>query len=162
MIDIKIDMSSAADGLQRLAQGLQQRSPLMREIAALMGEAVEDNFAAQGRPAWAGLKSASRRGGKLLQDTGRLAGSVTQQSDNNTAAVGTNVKYAAIHQFGGQTSPHVIRPRNKRALAFGGRVVKSLNHPGSAIPARPFLQLAPADEERIAQTVEDYLRRLIG
>ncbi|WP_337050178.1 phage virion morphogenesis protein, partial [Serratia fonticola] len=78
-------------------------------------------------------------------------------SDNNSATVGTNVEYGPIHQFGGKTRPHVILPRNKQALAFNGRVVKKVNHPGSDIPARPFLALTSDDEEKIVTTVSEYL-----
>jgi len=31
------------------------------------------------------------------------------------------VKYAAIHNFGGKTSPHLIKPKKGKALKFGGR-----------------------------------------
>jgi len=50
--------------------------------------------------------------------------------------VGTNVVYAAIHQFGGK--------------AGRGRKV--------TIPARPFLKLTDEDLEKILQTVEEYLK----
>lgn len=56
------------------------------------------------------------------------------------SAIGTNVKYAAIHEFGGTTKPHTIKPRRKKALYFaaGGRMVTvgKVNHPGSKIPRR--------------------------
>ena len=49
--------------------------------------------------------------------------------------------YAAIHQLGGQTKPHVIVPKRKKALSWPGakNPVKKVNHPGSKIPARPML-----------------------
>jgi phage gpG-like protein len=56
--------------------------------------------------------------------------------------VGTNVSYAAIHEYGGKTPPHIILPVRKKALAFGGIVVRSVHHPGSRIPARPYLHPA--------------------
>jgi phage gpG-like protein len=76
--------------------------------------------------------------------------------------VGTNVAYAAIHQFGGQTKPHVIRPKFKRALAFGGVVVRQVQHPGSKIPARPFLALTPEDGEDLIADAEDFLQEQIN
>lgn len=59
------------------------------------------------------------------------------------SAIGSNVVYAAIHEFGGQTRPRTIYPRKGKALSFfiGGRAVtvSKVNHPGSKIPARaPF------------------------
>jgi len=52
--------------------------------------------------------------------------------------------YGAIHEFGGTTSAHVIRPVNKSILSWMGpggvRVfARKVNHPGSRIPARPYL-----------------------
>lgn len=78
------------------------------------------------------------------------------------ALVGTNVPYARIHQLGGKTRPHVIKPKNKKALAFGGRVVKSVNHPGSNIPARPFLSLVDSDKAVMLRTVSAFLRKLVA
>ncbi|MGK0740171.1 phage virion morphogenesis protein, partial [Yokenella regensburgei] len=71
--------------------------------------------------------------------------------------VGTNVVYARIHQEGGKTRPHVIRPRNKKALYFNGRFAAKVNHPGSDIPARPFLSLTEEDNDAIRQAVIDHL-----
>lgn len=160
MIEIEIDSAATRDALERLIAAAKNSAPLMRAVAGIMADAVEENFAQQGRPKWQGLKPDGRQG-QILQDTGRLASSISPSSDATSAVVGTNVKYAAIHQFGGQTRPHVIRPKNKRALAFGGRVVRSVNHPGSNIPARPFLMLTDGDEDEIEATAADYLRRVI-
>lgn len=154
--------------LQRLAlvqQRSGQRQALMRGIAGDMLDAVEENFAQQGRPRWADLKSVRIRRGagyKILQDTGRLAGSITPSSDDTTARVGTNLVYARIHQFGGKTKAHVIRAKNKKALytPFGPR--KQVNHPGSVIPARPFLSLTERDLQRIGRRGEAFLRSLIA
>ena len=63
------------------------------------------------------------------------------------------VPYSAIHEFGGTTAAHVIKPRNAKALRFfvGGEAVfaRSVNHPGSKIPARPYVQPA-IDKKREA------------
>ncbi len=153
MIEIKVDVADLQRRMDHMLDWLAHREPLMRAIAAEMRDAVEENFAQQGRPAWLGIK----RDGMILQKSGRLASSIVMVSDNDSATVGTNVEYAAIHQFGGKTKPHVILPRNKKALAFNGRVVKKVNHPGSDIPARPFLALTEGDEEKIVTTVSEYL-----
>jgi phage gpG-like protein len=131
---------------------------------------VEDNFAAEGRPGWqelhpgtiAGRRKSGHWPGQILQRTGQLAASVQMAWDSNSAVVGTNVAYAAIHQFGGQTKPHVIRPKFKRALAFGGVVVRQVQHPGSKIPARPFLALTPEDGEDLIADAEDFLQEQIN
>lgn len=165
MIEITIDDARLTAQFERIIKGAQNASPLMAAIAGIMMDEVEDNFKAEGRPKWAGFKymPSEKRGGasaKLLQDSGQLASSIVQSSNSTSAAVGTNKKYAAIHQFGGTTSPHVIRPRNKKALAFGGRVVKSVNHPGSVIPARPFLSITQSGQDKILSKTSQYLRSL--
>lgn len=165
MIEIKFDSDRVFDVLGRLQRSVADASPVMAQIAGVMHDAVEENFAQQGRPKWLGLKapvSKRRSGGMILQDSGQLAASIEPGSDSTSAWVGTNKVYAAIHQFGGQTRPHVILPRNKKALAFGGRVVKKVNHPGSKIPARPFLSLTPEDENNVINKVWAYLRSVTG
>lgn len=164
MIEIKIGSDRVLSALDRLQRATANASPVMAQIAGVMHDAVEENFAQQGRPKWAGLKppvAKRREGGMILQDSGQLAASIEPGSDSTSAWVGTNKVYAAIHQFGGQTRPHVILPRNKKALAFGGRVVKKVNHPGSKITARPFLSLTPEDDDRILGKVGAYLKSVI-
>lgn len=169
MFEIKIQDSGALGALTRLAQAGQNMSPVMRAISTELLTQTEANFAAEGRPKWLGIQPRKgREGGQILQDTGQLAASITASSDATSATVGSNKVYAAIHQLGGQTRPHVIRPRNKKALAFNGRVVKSVNHPGSNIPARPFLpvdaqgNLQPEAQEGVLDVVNLYLKTLIG
>ena len=60
--------------------------------------------------------------------------------NSKSATVGSDRHYAAIHQLGGKTAPHKIVPKNKKALFWPGakHPVKSVNHPGSKIPARPY------------------------
>lgn len=172
MIEIKVDTAQVTRALERLAKGTADASPVMRAVAGILHDSVMENFERGGRPQWAGLLPATlaqkrklgysdkpliRRGGGQS-----LYSSITQTSDATSATVGTNVKYAAIHQFGGQTRAHVILPRHKKALAFGGRVVKRVNHPGSKIPPRPFLRLTDEDEGKIVRKASDYLASLIG
>ena len=75
---------------------------------------------------------------------------------SNVRTGGASVVYAAIHEYGGQTRPHKITAKNKSALSFfiGGKavVVKSVNHPGSKIPARPYLR--PSVEESLPRLRE--------
>ncbi len=85
-----------------------------------------------------GLTKAFERytaGKKTLIDTGRLKNSVTSRAYPGKAIVGTNVVYAAIHQFGG--------------MAGRGRKVK--------IPIRPFLMVQDEDWPVIRRTIEKYL-----
>jgi phage gpG-like protein len=62
------------------------------------------------------------------------------------------MEYARIHQEGGKTKSHEIKARNGKALSFAGRdgnraAKKSVRHPGSEIPARPYMGV-PKDFDR--------------
>lgn len=163
MIYFEINTQDVQSLLEGIVQKLENRRALMNNLARILGNAVDDNFAANGRPGWQALKYPRVRGGSgILQSSGILRNSIHTQADNDTAVIGTNIKYAAIHHFGGQTRPHLIRPKNGKALKFGGRFAKKVNHPGSKMPARPFMVLQPEDEQDLADAVRDYLARAIG
>ena len=159
MIEIKINNEEhILELLNNLSAQIENKSSLMRTIAGTMRSAVGQNFREGGRPAWQGLKY--RKGTPLIK-SGVLKNSIKDHYDNNTAIVGTNLKYAGIHQFGGITKPHKIRPRYKKALAFNGNIMQSVNHPGSKIPARPFLKLTEQDEMDVMEDIQDYFRNIL-
>jgi phage gpG-like protein len=56
------------------------------------------------------------------------------------SSIGSNVEYAGIHEFGGQTRPHIIRAKNGKALMFAGIFRKSVKHPGSKFKERAFIR----------------------
>lgn len=137
MIEIEVNNAQQIGAiLDKLAHAAQDRAPLMRSIAGTMESAVLQNFDVGGRPKWLGLKY---RQGTPLVDTENLMNSITSYYDNDSAEVGTNEPYAAIHQFGGK--------------AGRGRKVD--------IPARPFLVLTPQDEEDILDDVQAYFRSVV-
>lgn len=167
MIDIDVPYRPVVAAMRQLLAGLQERRELMGEMAGIMVRSTERNFAEGGRPGgWAdlhpGTKEARRKQGTwpgqiLVRSAGGLAASIQADWDDNHAVAGTNKAYAAIHQFGGTTRPHVIKPRYKRALAFGGVIVRQVNHPGSRIPARPFLALTDGDLDDMLTAAQDFL-----
>ncbi|MDE9466878.1 phage virion morphogenesis protein [Xenorhabdus bovienii] len=178
MFRIEIDLTEFQKALQQLTDGLVDRTPMMRQIAGIMADAVEENFKQQGRPAWLGWSPAyakKRAGGKILQDTGRLASSIQQFSDNDEALVGTNVKYARIHQEGGTINRPARRQQayyrmNKNGTVGNRFARKSTSNyselntiPAHKIqmPARPFLTLAASDADQIQTILERYLQRLM-
>lgn len=141
-----INLKVATPALEKLAEKLADLSPVHRMIAGTMADKVEENFQQEGRPGWMDLAESttdrrSKRGtwpGKKLQESGQLASSVHAAFDKKSAAVGTNLVYAAIHNFGGQA----------------GR-----NH-AVTIPARPFLQLTEKDAQEITDEVNEYFMNL--
>ena len=100
-VSYRVDTSE----LERLADDLVERisrpAPALRAVADLAEQTIQRNFTAGGRPTkWAALK---HRYGQPLRDTGRLMNSISAQPvGDRTVLVGTNVVYAAIHNFGGK------------------------------------------------------------
>jgi phage gpG-like protein len=72
---------------------------------------------------------------------------ITEATDSFVSA-GSDRPYAAIHQVGGTTRPHKITAKRAGALFWTGAAhpVKSVNHPGSRIPPRPFLPVTPTGQ----------------
>lgn len=109
---------------------------------------------ADGRPPSAPHRRAARRSSSPRSS----ATPSTAKSDTSGFALGTNVKYAATHQFG--ESGRTIRARKKKALRFqvGGKwVTKKQVH--ITIPARPFLGLSEDDMQEMKATVEEFIQK---
>lgn len=143
---IEIDENEVTAALGRLAAAAGDLTPAMRAIATALQSQTEDNFAAESGPLgkWPALKDKKRQGGKILQDTGRLAASVTPFWSAAEAGIGSNAIYAAIHQLGGKA----------------GRGLKA------TIPPRPYLSAFPGGrlqvgmEERVLDVIQDFLLEL--
>ena len=143
-IEIKIDDIKLQEILKKLISKVQNLRPLMKNISGIMMDSVEENFEKEGRPdkwqelAKSTIKQRKKKGhwpGRILQVRGELASSITSYYDSDSAVVGTNKVYAAIHQFGGDAG------RGKKAK----------------IPARPYLSLTTNDEKQIINEIENYL-----
>ncbi len=103
--------------------------------------------------AW--VKTRKLNGQVLNRISGRLARSITQKVTQGPGTIVArvfstgDVPYAAIHEFGGTTSPHVILPKKAAALAFvvGGKQIfaRKVNHPGSKMPERSFMRSSLKD-----------------
>jgi phage gpG-like protein len=158
-ITIEIDPALTA-AVRRLADS-QRQIPLA--IARAMDEQNELTVSA--------IQREKLSGQVLRVRSNRLRGSIrrnaaTVSGETVTSAIGSNVKYAAIHEYGGVTPPHVIRPRHRQALCFslgGGKFfAKKVNHPGSKIPARPYI--GPTISERApmyCMAIEEVIKKLL-
>ena len=143
-IKIKIDNKEVESRLLDLAQRSENLRPLMKNIAGIFAYSTEENFKEEGRPKWENLKDSTIKQrtknnqwpGMILQVSGQLASSVNTYYDNDSAVIGSNLEYAAIHQLGGQAG------RNKSV----------------EIPTRPYLKLTDADFEEIMDSINDYLK----
>ena len=144
-IEIKLDNKEIESRLLDLAKRSENLRPLMKNIAGVFAYSTEENFKEEGRPdKWADLAESTKKQrtktghypGQILQVSGQLASSISTSYDNDSAVIGSNLDYAAIHQLGGQAG------KNQSVT----------------IPARPYLQLTQDDFEEIIQETEKYLK----
>lgn len=145
MINITLDDREVRQALERLQRRLSDLSPVMRDIGELLVERAKQRFEASTAPdgsRWAPNSAATlgallarsranfrkdgslskrgtarKAGKKPLIDTGTLMGQMFYRASASEVTVGNTMRYAAIHQFGGQAG------RGKKVT----------------IPARPFL-----------------------
>lgn len=99
-----------------------------------------------------GFKIETKAKGNVPVDTGHLRRGITTKIGDMEVIVHTsNIKYARGVEFG--TRPHLIKPKNKKALYWKGakHPVKSVNHPGSK--AKPYL--IPAFESEKDNLIKD-------
>ena len=154
------------DRFNTLIKALKSRAKDMKPVMAAIGnqvvKSIRQNFREEGRPVkWTPSKKTR---GRTLLGTGALMKGIHYELDNDGAAVTVKTgpqKYAAIHQFGGTTAAHDIVARNRKALRFtvGGLTIyrKSVKHPGSTIPARPYMMLQDEDEMKIEELLTRHL-----
>jgi len=141
----------------RLGEGTIRRLAAIQ--AAIKGKAMSGAMARSGLIVASEAQRRVTTGGAsgLKVRTGRLRASIhhrLEEGGRNVRVI-VNAKYGRIHEYGGTTKAHIIRPRVKKALAFGdGIVVKFVRHPGSKIPVRPYLRPAlEAKREAVVATV---------
>lgn len=144
-VEIKIDNKEVNKRLLELVERTENLRPLMKNVAGIFASSTEDNFKEEGRPdKWTDLAEITKKKrtekhkwpGQILQVEGKLAASVNTQYDDNSAVIGSNLDYAAIHQLGGQAG------KNKK----------------TTIPARPYLKLTDDNFEEILAEVEKFLK----
>ena len=124
--------------------------PVLAAVGNLAVKSVKQNFRVGGRPTrWA---ETDKPKGKTMIGSGALMRQIHYKVDNDESGVTIMTgkqKYAAILHFGGKTSAHEIWYKNKRALSFTWKGVPAIygkvNHPGSKIPARPYMLLQDED-----------------
>lgn len=153
--------------LHQAGERLADPTPLLREIGADLVQSTRERFDTMTDPqgkrwaAHAADTQIGRLGGakrvytkkmrfrkgvaekldkmRILFRVGHLRHSITARASRTGVEVGTNLAYGAIHQFGGQ--------------AGRGRKI--------TIPARPYLGLSAADEDKIIGLAQSYLREVL-
>lgn len=161
IVRVAVDAGAAPAGLARLAALLDDLTPVMDEIGAYVELSVQERFEDARGPGgvpWVPSRRAREEGGRTLTDTRRLLRSIARAVTATEAIVGTvgDVRYAAIHQFGG-----TIRAKTSRGLRF--RVGESwVTKMSVTLPARPFLGIDASDRAEIERIVAGALARAAG
>ena len=160
---IEIDDTEGQQVLDMLIRTFEDLTPAWKATGEFLVGSVEEVFQSGGVPnKWPELAPATiiqRMGGsqkriftkkgafkagaarkfgtiKTLIRSGRLLRSITYDARRDSVRVGTNVLYAAIHQFGGK--------------AGRGRTVE--------IPARPFIVFRDKDYDAAADNIVSYIK----
>jgi phage gpG-like protein len=120
---VQVDDSSVVVALGRFRLSLGQNEELMNQIGASQLASVRRTFRDQGVPAgsWVPLAASTIRsnpkiygaGHKLLVRSGRLLNSIGYQAKPGSVVIGTNLKYAAVHQHGSRDRSTAIGPQSK-------------------------------------------------
>ena len=118
-VTIKLNDSGVRAALEKLRLGLPlggSMLPAMQIMGRVLKTGAQLRFRSTSGPdgaAWEKSFRAKHEGGQTLSLTRRLRNSITYTATAGTATVGTNVAYAAIHQFGG-----TIRAKNAQFLSI--------------------------------------------
>jgi phage virion morphogenesis protein len=150
--------------LNRAIDGMEDLSPVMRQISNMMALETLDRFDNEHDPLgvpWKKSQRAIEKGGKTLYEKGALRDNIKDDVGPTHAAIGVdrvagNIgrrpvgDYAAIHQFGG-----TIRPKHKKALSFSGRIVAQV-----VMPRRAYLGFGETEKREIPQMLGAYLSKL--
>jgi phage virion morphogenesis protein len=160
---ITVDDAEVRAAFANLARAAGDLTPVMADIGAQLVTHVGLRFEAGAGPGnvpWKQSRRAAEQDGRTLVDTARLKQSITFRASATGVDVGTNVQYAAIHQFGG-----TIRAKTSKGLRFrlpwlrsktdsGWRTLQSVT-----LPARPFLGFDEEDREATTAIIAAHLAR---
>lgn len=156
-ITIAVDDTAFRRGLGLIATRLDDLFPVLDTLGAALAAETQDTFEREAGPddtPWPQSLRAKLSGGQTLIDSGRLVQSISHQvaPDRTSVAVGTNVEYGAVHQFG-----HVIKPVTAQALRFVTAAGDTVFAKSVTIPARPFLGIGSRADAAIESVLGQWL-----
>lgn len=106
--------------------------------------------------AWPQSQRAQAQGGKTLYKDGRLHESINAQAFPDHIAVGSNVPYAFVHQFGA-----VIRRKSLDGIGDSLSNGNGDDAGGTTIPARPYIGISEEDEATITDVAAAHFQGII-
>lgn len=194
-VDVRMQLRDAdvQAALARLVGSLPafgDMSPAMQSMARVLKTGAQMRFRSGKAPdgtAWQKSRRAAEEGGQTLSLTRRLRNSITSNYSRTNAEVGTNVLYAAIHQFGGviraKKGPFLSIPVTPQARELGSPTrwpagalkvwqtekgqfvmgddkgtVHYLLRRQVNMPARPFLGVSAADSNELVRVLQEHLQ----
>jgi phage virion morphogenesis protein len=172
---MKVELADQDIALSQLGALIARTSnpvKLFQDIGASLVTSTQHRFdtetAVDGSP-WPPSLRVKAHGGKTLQLSGRLYRSITAQAAPTGVEIGTNVIYAAIHQFGGPINQGARKATihfkagktgqqrfSKKKGATSSKDV-SIGARTITMPARPFIGLDDADDRAILKIAEAFL-----
>ena len=184
MTTLRIDLSDLKElklSLERLQSKVSDLSPVMRQVGAKLLDTTLERFDTMSGPDGREWKPLSRQWskrkrnvGKILTESGNLRDSIDFEVAGRTLYIGSSLKYASPHQFGGeieipgrtQTNWHRTKGPKKGQFVSGRAKLKSklakvaqIPPHKVRIPARPFLGLSDEDKELVQEIVQRHLER---
>lgn len=175
---------SALNSLHKL--GLSPR-PIWQAIGAYGESSTRLRFVKQvgpdGQP-WTMSLRVRKHGGKTLVLKARLLRSLTHVADRNGAEWGTNVKYAAIHQLGGEIKRAAFSSWARLRTDASGQLLRQKDHTNLSVfakahhkrvvvrqytvdahvikmPARPYLGVNDADGREFERLSVEVIKQAV-
>jgi phage gpG-like protein len=175
-VTLTLDRAGFDQTITRLLAGVADFSPVSGAIAQLLENSVRRNFREGGRPEkWPTSKRADRDAGygspsgQTLIDTARLMNSIVGVGDSDSVKVGTNVAYAAAHNFGvdkeitQQVREHVRRISQAFGRPIDMTAVQVKSHSRKVhlhLPAREFMLIQEEDWQDINDLITKRMQQL--
>lgn len=162
-ISFTIDLSHLKATAKALAEIEQRPERLLGTVGEAVLNVHQDRHKRGENPdgsKWVDLKPATwaaKKKKRMLVEGGDMLGRFTYQIKGTQVVVGTNDFKAVFHHYG--TKPYVIKPKTKKALKFGGVIVRKVNHPG--LPARQLVGFEAADKTVGEEAAADYLTAIL-
>ncbi|MBU0945516.1 MAG: phage virion morphogenesis protein [Proteobacteria bacterium] len=169
---VEIDDARLQEILARSIERCENKQQALKAVGAIVRESIRTNFREGGRPEkWQPSRRSSaesipgRRIG-TLRDTNRLMNSFTIRADQNSVVVGTNVEYAATHQYGARKFSFgtVVAKVPAHYRTFKGKFKiqvkahsRKMKLPWGDIPARPFMHIQTDDIRDIEEILAAHI-----
>lgn len=163
MFSVELKADTITSGLVRLGTQMGDMSPVMNQIGEYLVMSTKERFKKGVSPEgakWApkspttlaryGARKSNRVDIRpLFGPSGMLSSQIFHESTRDQTAVGSNLVYAAVMQFG-------AAKRQFGEMANGSPI------PWGNIPARPFLGISTEDEANILALIADFMTPATG